>query len=462
MAELPPSEVRYSPESHSPEGGSFVAPAVKRFDWKRFVVVCGAIVVIAACGIGMLAFLGFGYGPVPTLIGLAAAILPVPVLVSAFLWLDRYEPEPWKYLIFCFGWGSCVATALALAVNTGASVAFNVAGASDSHVATLVAPFIEELGKAIGPALLFFFRRKAFSGPVDGIVYFGLSAVGFAMMENILYMGRVYIQGSDQSGLASVGVLSVFMLFIVRVVLSGFAHPLFTSMTGIAFGYAARNASKGARTFLPLCGLMLAMMLHGSWNLIATLAQFEGLVILYGYFAFMMPVFFGVVGFALWLRAQDGRIAGRVLPVYVKAAWMSPPEVASLVTLGRRLTARYWARQFAGPEGARAMSGYQATATKLALLRDAAERGIVPADFAAEELRLLHELAGYRAVFTGRDPRTPQGMWTGSVYRLVFPDRSVREVAAPESPVVPMPLAPPPPPPPMPYGYGYGYGGPRG
>src|SRR5947209_10672528 len=28
------------------------------------------------------------------LIGLAAAILPVPVLVSCFLWLDRYEPEP--------------------------------------------------------------------------------------------------------------------------------------------------------------------------------------------------------------------------------------------------------------------------------------------------------------------------------------------------------------------------------
>ncbi|GIG58920.1 protease PrsW [Longispora fulva] len=454
MAELAQGDVHYGPPP----------PPPRRFDWKRLIVMIIAVVVIAAGGIAMLLYLGFAYGVGPTLVGLAGAILPVPLLVSAFLWLDRYEPEPWKRLAFCFAWGACVATAVALVVNTlmGEWVFPNL-GVSGSHVATLVAPFIEESMKALGPLLLYIFVKRSFSGPTDGIVYFGLSAVGFAMMENILYMGGIYVRTSADTGLVSQGAISVVVLFVVRVVMSGFAHPLFTSMTGIAVGFAARSSNKVTRTLLPLSGLMMAMMLHGTWNLMATLSAHNQLVFLYGYFGLMVPIFFGVFGFALWTRAQDGRIAGRVLPAYVRTAWMTPPEVASLITVGRRLTARYWARRVAGASGAQAMRGYQDTATKLALLRDGAERGLAGPDFAAEELRLLHDLAAYRNVFTGRDPLTPQGRWDGSVYHLVFPDRSVRAVAPSASPVVPIPVAPPPPPPPPPmYGYQpypYGYRG---
>ncbi|WP_412540949.1 PrsW family intramembrane metalloprotease [Longispora sp. K20-0274] len=449
MAEPAWSDVDYGPPPAPP----------KRFDWKRLIVMIIAIVVIAAGGIAMLLFVGFAYGVGPTLVGLAGAILPVPVLVSAFLWLDRYEPEPWKRLAFCFAWGACVATAISLLVNTSMGSLLGALGASESHVATLVAPFIEESTKALGPLLLYIFVKRSFSGPTDGIVYFGLSAVGFAMMENILYMGGIYVRTSAETGLVSQGAISVVVLFVVRVVMSGFAHPLFTSMTGIAVGFAARSSSRVTRTLLPLCGLMLAMMLHGTWNLMATLSAHNQLVFLYGYFGLMVPIFFGVVGFALWTRAQDGRIAGRVLPAYVRTAWMTPPEVASLITVGRRLTARYWARRVAGPAGARAMRGYQDTATKLALLRDGAERGLAGPDFAVEELRLLHDLAAYRSAFTGRDPITPAGRWDGTVYHLVFPDRSVRPVAPSASPVVPIPVAPPPPPiygyQPYPHPYGY-------
>ncbi|MEV6523260.1 PrsW family intramembrane metalloprotease [Longispora sp. NPDC051575] len=453
MAEPAWSDVDYGPPPAPP----------KRFDWKRLIVMIIAVVVIAIGGIAMLLFVGFAYGVGPTLVGLAGAILPVPLLVSAFLWLDRYEPEPWKRLAFCFAWGACVATTLSLIVNsTMADLVLPALGVSQSHVATLVAPFIEELTKAVGPLILYVFVKRSFSGPTDGIVYFGLSAVGFAMMENILYMGGIYVRTSAETGLASTGVMSVVLLFVVRVVMSGFAHPLFTSMTGIAVGYAARSSSRVTRVLLPACGLMLAMMLHGTWNLMATLSSHNQLIFLYGYFGLMVPIFFGVVGFALWTRAQDGRIAGRVLPAYVRAAWMTPPEVASLITVGRRLTARYWARRVAGPDGARAMRGYQDTATKLALLRDGAERGLAGPDFAGEELRLLHDLAAYRNVFTNRDPVTPRGHWDGTAYHLVFPDRSVRKVLPSSSPVVPIPVAPPPPPPPPMYGYQpypYGYRG---
>ncbi|MBA3490412.1 MAG: PrsW family intramembrane metalloprotease, partial [Longispora sp.] len=308
----------------APPPQEFSVPTTRRrFDWKRFLLLCGAIGLIASGGIGMLLYLGFSYGLGATIVGLIGAILPVPILVSVFVWLDRFQPEPWKYLAFCFGWGACVATALALAVNTGASVALRVSGESDTHVATLVAPFIEEIGKAIGPLLLYFFRRRIFNGPIDGIVYFGLSAIGFAMMENILYMGGVYLQGSAMTGLAAVGALNVVVLFIVRVILTGFAHPLFTVMTGIAVGFAARSNNRLVRWLLPLSGLLVAMMLHGTWNLMATLGQFSAWVLLYGYFGLMIPIFYAVVGLTLWLRTGDSRIIARVLPTYVDAAWIS-------------------------------------------------------------------------------------------------------------------------------------------
>jgi RsiW-degrading membrane proteinase PrsW (M82 family) len=85
----------------------------------------------------MLVILGFSNGPQGLAIGLVAAILPVPVLVGCFLWLDRYEPEPARYLIFCFAWGSAVATLVAIGVNSLAAYGFDKIGLPDALVERL-------------------------------------------------------------------------------------------------------------------------------------------------------------------------------------------------------------------------------------------------------------------------------------------------------------------------------------
>jgi len=337
-------------------------------------------------------------------------------------------------------------------------------------VAVLVAPFIEESMKALGPILLFiFFRRKTYSGIIDGIVYCGLSATGFAMTENILYLGGYgYAAGSKEGGALS-GAAAVVSIFAVRIVMTGFAHPLFTSMTGIGLGIAARSADRRIRFFAPIAGLLVAMMLHGTWNLMATVAADtkQLLVMLYGYFSLMMPIFFGMVGFALWLRAAEGRLTERVLGEYTRAGWFSPPEVATLGTVGRRLAARRWAKRVAGEAGAKAMGAFQFDATKLALLRDGMRRGLgiganELGETLTEERDLLSAIAAYRQVFAGRDPVAPRALWDGARYHLTFPDGQVRTVEPPDQPVVPVPviLARPPAPPPGPYGqpaYGYPY-----
>ncbi|WP_327039862.1 PrsW family intramembrane metalloprotease [Micromonospora maris] len=452
---LPPSP----PVPAAPPGGNG-APGVprRRLGWRRALVLSGAILLIAACAIFMLFTLGTNLGTEALLIGAAAAILPVPVLVACFLWLDRYEPEPLKYLIFCFGWGAFVSTAASLLVNETAAGWFEDQGLPVALTAVLVAPFIEELTKAIAPILLLVFRRREWSGITDGLVYCGLSAIGFAMVENILYLGgHGYASGAEQYGPAT-GAQQVIAIFIVRILLFGFAHPLFTAMTGIGLGIAARTADRRVRVFAPIAGLLLAMMLHGAWNLIPTLTQATGqvLISLFGFVGVMVPIFFGMVGLAVWLRAWEGRLTERILPDYVRAGWLTPPEVAALSSLGRRHAARAWARRVAGDAGLRAMRGYQFAATRLALLRDGSLRGLDrrPVDrerTAREERELLDSISVYRSFFVGRDPQTPVGVWDGHRYHLRFPDGSKRAVDAPEDPVVPIPVVLAAPPPPAPY-----------
>jgi protease PrsW len=445
------------PDYATPGLALAAAPPPRRTNWIRGLAMAAVIVPIAASGIAVLIVIGYTGGITALLVGAGTAILPVPFIVFCFLWLDRYEPEPARYLVFCFFWGACVATGVALLVNTEASNLFKSFKWPDELVAVSVAPFIEESMKALGPLLLFLIRRKAFSGMIDAIVYFGLSATGFAMVENILYLGvKGYATGAHESG-ALGGARNVVAIFVARILLTGFAHPLFTSMTGIGLGIATRASKRWVRICAPIGGWLLAMTMHGSWNLMSVVASQSAYVILYGYFAVMMPIFLGVVTLALWLRSSEARLVVRMLPDYVRAGWLSPPEVAALATFGKRLSARQWAKRVAGDAGATAMKAFQFDATRLALLRDRMRRkmGLTPGaqlqDTLAEERHLLESLTAYRHVFIGRDPLSPRAFWDGVRYHVLFPDGVVRAIGAPASPVAPVPVvlqAPPPPPPP--------------
>ncbi|MBB5870649.1 RsiW-degrading membrane proteinase PrsW (M82 family) [Allocatelliglobosispora scoriae] len=451
MADVTPQTAPFPapmpPPTDQPSPGlwrRFWAVLVRR---QRILSIVLVVSVLAAGAIGISFILGNALSPQALIVGIVASMLPVPILVACFLWLDRYEPEPTIYLLFCFAWGAVIATTVSANVNTIAAGFAERVHLPDALVAVLVAPFIEESTKALGPLLILWFRRREISGIVDGLVYCGMSATGFAMVENILYLGKhSYQTGVEQYGQAT-GVQLLLLTFIIRVPLSGFAHPLFTAFTGIGIGLSARSAHAWVRWLAPIAGLIVAMMLHGTWNLIPSLVQATGeqFLLLYGYFAIEVPIFLGMVGFALWLRGHEGRITVRVLPAYAMAGWFTPPEVAALASLGRRHAARVWAKRVAGDAGRKAMKAFQVSATKLALVRDGIDRGLstspkLAARAAEEERELLTRITDARAVFVGRDPQTPRGTWNGTSYELVFPDGVTRTVAAPPEPVVPVPV----------------------
>ncbi|MEU7044043.1 PrsW family glutamic-type intramembrane protease [Streptomyces varsoviensis] len=353
------------------------------------------IVLLALSGLVILALVREQTGTEGFLVGLGLAVLPVPLLVAAFRWMDRVEPKPWRDLGFAFTWGACAATLVALLANGFATKwllnTVDAAQHADANTwgATFVAPVVEESAKAAAVLLLFLFRRRDFNGIVDGVVIAGITATGFAFTENILYLGNAF--ASDQnfgySGMQS----TTMATFFIRVLMSPFAHPLFTSMTGIGFGLAATFAPRRRvlRIVVPLAALLTAMVLHGVWNGSSTLPGF-GFLVVYG--LFMVPVFGVLTWLTVWSRQNELRTIRTHLPAYQAAGWLTPPEPIALSSIRARGIARHLARRTGGPEAARAVTEYISFATSLAFLRQRAYRGTAGPDFTAREQELLHHL----------------------------------------------------------------------
>ncbi|MFG2926831.1 PrsW family intramembrane metalloprotease [Streptomyces sp. NPDC048305] len=369
--------------------------------WRSKAFRAGALItVLALCGLVILALVRQQTGTEGFLVGLGLAVLPVPLLMSAFRWLDRVEPGPWRNLLFAFAWGACAAALVAIIANSFATRWIATATAdpasADTLGATVVAPVVEESAKAVAILLIFLFRRRHFSGIVDGVVIAGFTATGFAFTENILYLGNAF--GEDQqlgtSGFASVTVGT----FFVRVVMSPFAHPLFTVLSGIAFGIAAAGGPRHRvrRVVLPVLGLACAIGMHALWNGSSSFGQY-GFYVVYG--AFMVPCFGLVTWLAVWSRQRELRTLSTELPVYAAAGWLTPAEPLALASMRARGMARDMARHWngrpdraRGKEAARTVAEYESFATSLAMLRRRARHDGAGPDFAVREQELLHHL----------------------------------------------------------------------
>lgn len=348
------------------------------------------LVVVAVCGLSLLALATVRVGPLAVVIGMAAALVPVAVVVAAVLWVDRWEPEPAKLLLIAFAWGACIATITALLINnTAESVGDLLLGRGHgSRVSALVsAPLVEEAAKGLFVLLVFLRRREEFDGIVDGVVYAGFTAAGFAFTENIYYFGRAFADYGFGNG-TSAGVIAAFVL---RGVLSPFTHPLFTALTGVGIGFAARTSSRAAQVLAPLGGYLGAVCLHALWNGAATLGGAK--MFLNVYFLIMVPMFIVVVLIVILQRRREQRVVEAELPKMVKARWIAASEVDLLATLNGRREWRRQARRQSGRRAAKAVAVYQNSVTELAFLK----RHNGSADISQKEEELLTTLRASRA-----------------------------------------------------------------
>lgn len=346
-----------------------------------------ALAMLVGAGIMALVLLASS-APAGLVIGVLLAALPVGPVIAAFLWLDRYEPEPLRLLGAAFGWGAVVATAAALVLQ---ALDQFILGTPETWSAAIVAPITEEAAKGLFILLLLWMRRHEIDGVLDGIVYAGMVGVGFAFTENILYLAAAYM-GGDDVGPGGLG--SAVGVFVVRGIFSPFAHPLFTAFIGVGVGYAVVSRRGATRLIAPLVGYVLAVTAHAVWNGSAFFGG--GRYFVLTYVVMMVPAFLMLAGFATWARRREGVMLTRALTDAAGRGFLSQAEVPWLVRLPARRASRSYALAHGGPQAERAMREYQQQAVELGFLHDRYLRGTAPADFAERGTFMVRRLDALR------------------------------------------------------------------
>ena len=351
------------------------------------------VAILSVLTLFVAGYLVVGLGPDAFALGGVMALVPLGFVFFGVRWIDRWEPEPRLAVVFAFLWGAAVAVIIALVVGFGVDPLITLLAGGDAFTydfigAAIQAPLVEESAKGLGLLVIFLAARKYFDGPVDGVVYAAWIAGGFAFTENIMYFGgQLLDSGSVVSG-------DVGSIFLVRGIMSPFAHVMFTAATGIALGIAARYRSQWAAVGLYFIGLVPAVLLHALWN--GALFFVDNF---FGYYAAVQfPLFVLAVELVLFLRRQESKLTRERLTEYAAAGWFSPAEVPALSTPQGRRTALAWAARFGKR---RAMKQYIHDATRLAFARQRIITGRGRLGATADEAALLGAILESRKSITG-------------------------------------------------------------
>ncbi|MGL3150018.1 PrsW family intramembrane metalloprotease [Microbacterium sp. A82] len=313
-------------------------------------------------------------------VGLILAVIPLTIVFLGVRIIDRWEPEPKSLIAFSIAWGAIAAVGITLLVDIGITLLLGLNSAGFSAV--VQAPIVEELAKGLGVFLVFVIGRRAFDGPVDGVVYGALVGGGFAFTENIQYFAISLIEG---------GGADLTVSFVMRGLMSPFAHAMFTALTGFAMGLAARrHASTGAVLSAGLLGIVGAMVLHAFWNGSAMYADFFLLYIL-----LQVPLFIGFILVVVALRKEEARLTRERLGEYAAAGWFTPEEVTMLATPAGRKVGLHWAASLNGDRRP-LMKRFIKDSTALAAVRQRALTGR-DALAADDERALLMRMRATRA-----------------------------------------------------------------
>ncbi|MCH8903095.1 MAG: PrsW family intramembrane metalloprotease [Bacteroidetes bacterium] len=199
---------------------------------------------------------------------LALAIGP-GIGIAVFIYIrDKYEKEPIGLCIKCFLLGMLSTLPAILLERAGAELGFGIS--ETSVIRTLVFAFLvvglsEEFSKY---AFLnwYAYPKKDFNEPFDGIVYAVMISMGFATLENIMYVF------SAESVAESLNTAYVRMFTAV---------PLHAT-AGVIMGYfvgMSKFVDPVRRFGLKMMGLAAAVLFHGAYDFFLFVENIPGLFI---------------------------------------------------------------------------------------------------------------------------------------------------------------------------------------
>lgn len=180
---------------------------------------------------------------------LSAAIAPALALLGYFYMRNQMATEPRRTLIQAFIYGAVVTFPILFIQHVIGEEATMMSPFMTTVVFT---SFIEEFSKWLIIFILIL-GHVEFDDPYDGILYGAAVSLGFATVENILY-------------LLSFGLNTAFL----RALLPVSSHALFGVVMGYYFGKSKFSLKDNSKQYL-FISLIIPVSLHFSYNLIWTL-----------------------------------------------------------------------------------------------------------------------------------------------------------------------------------------------
>ncbi len=181
---------------------------------------------------------------------LILSLAPVFIIAGYVYFRDKYEKEPLRLLLFALLAGAVTVIPILFIEEffSKFSIGLNGIVAAAFWNAFAVAAFSEELFKFIALYLLIW-KSPEFNEKFDGIVYAVFVSLGFAAVENILYVtGNGFTTG------------------ITRAITAVPAHAIFGVTMGFYFGMAKFYEKERAK--LKRKALFMPIILHGIYDFI--------------------------------------------------------------------------------------------------------------------------------------------------------------------------------------------------
>ncbi len=326
-----------------------------------FVLLCNALNVVLSVP-----------DPVGLSLSLVGAFVPAALYTLLVLSADRYEREPWRMVAVALGWGALVATLFSGILNV-----FNAALLGEFVATVIGAPLVEESLKGIALIGLLLMFRHELDNVLDGLIYGALIGMGFELMEDVLYLGGAYVEG---------GVARFGEEWLLRPVLTGSAHALFTGTTGAAIGWARGQYQRGGLRFVvPILGWALAVLQHFLWNIGGTVlavgmgTEVPGVVrLIVQTLVLMLPAALLLYLVVRLARRRERRVIREQLSSEVERGVVTQAEYKMLGDESSRKRALSQARRERGRAGRRAQREFFQAAAELAFRKHHLSRGDRP------------------------------------------------------------------------------------
>lgn len=343
-----------------------------------------AVIIVFGTIAGLILILLTAVNPAGTVLGFVLSTVAMSLVLWSYLWLDRWEPEPPRLLVLAFLWGASVAILASVVLELIVESAVN-AGQDETSFFTVAvaAPVIEEAAKGLFLLLMMVgVRRNELNSLTDCLVYAGVTAVGFAWLEDIFYI-------ANGETLATSLVTAA-----MRLIMGPFAHPLFTTFTAIGVYFALQQRNTWAKVGYIGLGFLGAVIMHGLWNgsaLVSPGAYF-GL-----YVVWMMPIFFLAIALAVRSRRREQKIVAEKLPGMVAAGLVTPAETVWLGSIKTRKQAVAAANRFGGRQAGVGVKKFAHQVIELAFVRDRIDRGFGDARVFALQQHEVDDVVAARA-----------------------------------------------------------------